>query len=650
MAAANASPVHLGRTHGQAQQRIQTSGGVNASSGQHPWSSVPHHLPGVNNGTVMPGYRNRDPYVAEDIDMYGPSRTNFPGQQFQQSSPENHKVTQRRSTKRSQSPNSDENYETHHLRVQLGGLGVLQELLEDQRNEIKDLQGCLELVVKVTEENGVFVDPALLDKLDKVRVGSVTLSEAQWSVELKRPPPLSMLTQADGRDQTTRLKEQLKAKDNKIQNLEKKIIELREELQLSSDEKSQEIARLQAQLHVYSEDGQTSKNLCQSLTGEAEVLRHRLQAVIKECQGLTSELKDFKRNKLPGGQVESTPGMMDTPVSVENQLKITKRQLEQLEQEKKQLSDQFKEVTRMNKRWQRYSQQQDVAKGELTQTNTDLNNKNKVLEVQCRDYEELMSKLQRQSQENEDCTRHRRVDKTEAAHKDDIIRRLQKEVIDLEHDVRQTRRDSRKYDTEVVKQQLKQYTEDFQKEHIEKEKLKRENAILNRNSVEAEELVRQLSKQLDLAKREKHQLQRENQQLQADRRMNAGYLHVLPDNLHRERRELTPHGMGQNHSVISLDNFPTLPKDVQHDGPFNHPHSAPSRSLGLASLSMISPPISPPVPSPSPSDKDSVDCGVKGQKSSCSDEEPLQCPRCLREFPVVKHSDFMRHIEQCLDQ
>lgn len=70
--------------------------------------------------------------------------------------------------------------------------------------------------------------------------------------------------------------------------------------------------------------------------------------------------------------------MMDTPVSVENQLKITKRQLEQLEQEKKQLSDQFKEVTRMNKRWQRYSQQQDVAKGELTQTNTDLNNKNKV--------------------------------------------------------------------------------------------------------------------------------------------------------------------------------------------------------------------------------------------------------------------------------
>ena len=66
-----------------------------------------------------------------------------------------------------------------------------------------------------------------------------------------------------------------------------------------------------------------------------------------------------------------------------------------------------------------------------------------------------MSKLQRQSQENEDCTRHRRVDQTEAAHKDDVIRRLQKEVIDLEHDVRQTRRDSRKYDTEVVKQQVR---------------------------------------------------------------------------------------------------------------------------------------------------------------------------------------------------
>ena len=210
MAAANASPVHLGRNHGQAQQRIQTSGGVNASSGQHPWSNVPRsnvprHLPGPNNGTVMPGYRNMDPYEAEDIDMYSPNRTNLPGQQFQQISPENHKLTQRRSTKRSQSPNSDENYETHHLRVQLGGLGVLQELLEDQRQEIKDLQECLESLVKVTEENGVFVDPALLDKLDKVRVGSVTLSEAQWSVELKRPPQLSMLTQADGRDQVRKL-------------------------------------------------------------------------------------------------------------------------------------------------------------------------------------------------------------------------------------------------------------------------------------------------------------------------------------------------------------------------------------------------------------------------------------------------------------
>ena len=70
--------------------------------------------------------------------------------------------------------------------------------------------------------------------------------------------------------------------------------------------------------------------------------------------------------------------MMDTPVSVENQLKITKRQLEQLEREKKQLSNQLDEVIRMNKRWQKYSKQQDTAKEELTQNNTDLNNKNRV--------------------------------------------------------------------------------------------------------------------------------------------------------------------------------------------------------------------------------------------------------------------------------
>ncbi|XP_054765477.2 filamin A-interacting protein 1-like [Lytechinus pictus] len=647
MAAAKASPVHRSRTHGQAQQRIQTSGGVNTSSGQHVGSHFSRSAPQANSGTAMPGYSNMDLYAPEDIDMYGPNRTNRHGQH--RLIQETHKVTQGHPVDPLHVPSADDNYETQHLRAQLGGIGVLQELLEDQRQEIQDLQECLELVVQTAVENGVLVDPVLREKLDRVRVGSVTLSDTQWSVELKRPPPSSMMSQADGRDQISRLTEQLKAKDNKIKTLEKKIIELREELQLSSDEKSQEIARLQAQLQITSQDGQTSKDLCQSLTGEAEVLRHKLQTMIQQCQGLASELTDFKKNKIRNGQVESTPAMMNTPVSAENQLKIHRRQLEQLEREKEQLSDQLKEVIRMNKRWQKYSQQQDAAKGELTQIRFDLENRNKVLELQCKDYGELMDKLQKQIQENEECVRHRRVDKTEAAHKDDVIRRLQKEVIDLEQDIRKARRESMKYDTEVVKQQLKQYTEDFQKEHIEKEKLKREHAILNRNHLEAEELVRQLTRQLEIAKRETQQLQRENQQLQADKRMNAGYVNAMPDNLvYRERRELTPHGLGQQNSVISLDNFPTLPRDVEHDGPPNGPLSAPSRTL--AHLSMVSPPVSPPTASPSRSSgRDSVDCN-QGQRSSFSDDEPLQCPRCLREFPVVKHSDFMRHTEQCLDK
>ena len=65
-------------------------------------------------------------------------------------------------------------------------------------------------------------------------------------------------------------------------------------------------------------------------------------------------------------------------MSVDKQLKITMRQLEQMEREKEQLSGQLKEVIRMNKRWQKYSQQQDATKTELTQIRIDLENRNKV--------------------------------------------------------------------------------------------------------------------------------------------------------------------------------------------------------------------------------------------------------------------------------
>ena len=44
--------------------------------------------------------------------------------------------------------------------------------------------------------------------------------------------------------------------------------------------------------------------------------------------------------------------------------------------------------------------------------------------------------------------------------------------------------------------QLKQYTDDFQKEHTEKEKLKRDNALLHRNQLEAEELLQELNRKV----------------------------------------------------------------------------------------------------------------------------------------------------------
>ena len=89
---------------------------------------------------------------------------------------------------------------------------------------------------------------------------------------------------------------------------------------------------------------------------------------------------------------------------------------------------------------------------------------------------------------------------------------------------------------------------------------------------------------------------------------------------------------------MSLGSFPTLPKDVQPDGSIVTPPSH----------SPISPPISPPpMSNGSTEGEDCVD--GHSRSSPPREDEPLQCPRCLREFPVSKHSDFMRHTEYCLD-
>ena len=70
--------------------------------------------------------------------------------------------------------------------------------------------------------------------------------------------------------------------------------------------------------------------------------------------------------------------MSDTPVSLEDQLQIARRQIQQLDREKGQLAGQLKEVITMNKRWQKYNRQQEQLRKELEQTKIDLQNQIKV--------------------------------------------------------------------------------------------------------------------------------------------------------------------------------------------------------------------------------------------------------------------------------
>lgn len=640
MAAANASPVYHGRTAGRDHMPHNPPSAVNGSGAQHGGHQRHGTVTGTVNGFVhsaghAPLHDPTTGYnIVSDDHMYLPDSHGYNAPFGQTGLGNGHREhpTNRPSHsaeaimhKVTEAPSTGDNYEIQHLRTQLKSVGVLQELLADQRSELHTQQEIIEEFVKTHQQARLSLSLSLQEKLSRLRIGSSSFSlpDSEWSVELKRPPQSMVPSQTNANDQFAEL---IKLQDDQIKSLREEIGKLYYLLQSSEDEKSREIGRLKEQLRDQSQDCQTSEAICQSLNGETEVLRTKIHNLAQECQGLSAELDRWKKKKLTEKAIPAS--MPDTPVSVESQFKIAKQQVIQLDREKGQLGDQLKEVIRMNKRWQKYCRQQDASRDELTQAKEDADNENKVLELRCKDYDDLMKKIQRDLRENESRHRHQQSD-----HRDDVIRRLQLEVAQLGQDLRKEKAESSKFDKEMVKQQLKQYSEDFQKEHLEKEKLKRENIILTRNHLEAEELVRQLSRELETAEREKRGLKLQERDL----RRNAAYMQ-------RERRELTPHGMGLSSPDLSFNNYPTLPQEVVRDGP-GQAHSAPG-SVSPAH-SPISPPMSPPL-SNTAVGEDFVDLGKEGQ-SSCGEDEPLQCPRCLREFPVSKHSDFMRHTEQCLD-
>ena len=88
--------------------------------------------------------------------------------------------------------------ELQHLRTQAKSISVLQDLLDDSRSEIQGLQEVVEAQGALLRQHGLEVQPAIQEKLARLRLGSSIVPESEWSVELKRPPATSHI---DGRDQ-----------------------------------------------------------------------------------------------------------------------------------------------------------------------------------------------------------------------------------------------------------------------------------------------------------------------------------------------------------------------------------------------------------------------------------------------------------------
>ncbi|XP_071483349.1 uncharacterized protein [Diadema antillarum] len=545
-------------------------------------------------------------------------------------------------------------YEIQHLRVQVQSIGVLQDLLSDLRAENEALTSIVDSLMMDIRERGFSISGSVQERLSQLRLGSMSVPDTEWSVELKRPPYTSH-RETERRDQQLQeLTARLREKNEEVEVLQSEVDTLRQNLKSTNDEKAQEIARLTQLLHDSAVDRQSSAAICRSLSEETENLKARLHYLSEECRRLTAQLAaecDLKA-KRPAERT-TLPVVSDTPVSLEEQLRLTEEQVNHLERQKSELGTHLKEVVRMNKRWQRFNTKQEATITELVTTKNEVQSQKQVLERNIKDYEEAMSRLQERLQEMNDQQQHQQggVGHAVAAARESTIRKLNKKVLDLEGEVTCMRQESSRYDMEVVKQQFKQFTEDFNKEHREKEKLKVENSILNRRILESDNYIRELSSKLDQADKEIKELKTHIRQL----------MQYIQDerNAPREGRELIPHSGGHTH--VSLEDFPTLPRSVLRDGPQSFPlASSPAYS------SFSSPPISPPTEPAEPATatasgkgRDEVD-GPSAQdgshavdklQASPSDggEEPLQCPRCLREFPLNKHADLMRHTESCLD-
>ena len=194
----------------------------------------------------------------------------------------------------------------------------------------------------------------------------------------------------------------------------------------------------------------------------------------------------------------------ESTLSLEEQLRISSSQFDQLERENARVVIQLKEVIKMNNHWQRYDSQREEYVIKLTRTNQELQDKVSGLE---RQVEELsasaITECARPANSNYVCGK---ADSTqelsaqpavssttnredEIAALTDHISKLQDKIATLEIG-RASRKKADDDELAMLREQINVCVEDFKQERKDRERIHSENQRLKERLVQSEQIIR----------------------------------------------------------------------------------------------------------------------------------------------------------------
>ena len=194
----------------------------------------------------------------------------------------------------------------------------------------------------------------------------------------------------------------------------------------------------------------------------------------------------------------------DLKLSLEEQLRISSSQFDQLERENARVVIQLKEVIKMNNHWQRYDSQREEYVVKLTRTNQELQDKVSGLE---RQVEELstsaITECARPANSNYVCGQADSTQELSAqpavsstTNREDEIAALTDHISKLEDKIstlergRESRKKADDDELAMLREQINVCVEDFKQERKDRERIHSENQRLKERLVQSEQIIR----------------------------------------------------------------------------------------------------------------------------------------------------------------